>query len=150
MLTLFNLLYNYNMVCVCVCVCPSFTYLLIISFSLTSFRFHYLSGVIPLAPVPCGVFWGLGEGKAWWSTRRGGLAGGGSTGGGGQQEGPARAGGWGHGRGRAGEGRGGEAGQGRGGPASNQTKIQFKKIIIFIIEHIKKTIIFLKRKKKNK
>jgi hypothetical protein len=40
------------------------------------------------------------------------------------------------------------AGQGRGGPASNQTKIQFKKKIIFIIEHIKKTIIFFKRKKK--
>jgi hypothetical protein len=35
-----------------------------------------------------------------------------------------------------------------GGPISNQTKIQFKKKIIFIIKHIKKTIIFLKRKKK--
>ncbi len=33
-----------------------------------------------------------------------------------------------------------------GGPASNQTKIQFKKKIIFIIEHIKKTRIFLKKK----
>jgi len=33
-----------------------------------------------------------------------------------------------------------------GGPASNQTKIQFKKNNIFIIEHIKKTIIFLKKK----
>jgi hypothetical protein len=32
------------------------------------------------------------------------------------------------------------------GPASNQTKIQFKKIYIFIIEHIKKTRIFLKKK----
>jgi hypothetical protein len=32
------------------------------------------------------------------------------------------------------------------GPAFNQTKIQFKKKIIFIIEHIKKTIIFLKKK----
>jgi hypothetical protein len=29
-----------------------------------------------------------------------------------------------------------------GGPASNQTKIQFLKKIIFIIEHIKKTRIF--------
>jgi len=38
-----------------------------------------------------------------------------------------------------------------GGPASNQTKYNFFKII-FIIEHIKKTIIFLKKKieKKNK
>jgi hypothetical protein len=35
-----------------------------------------------------------------------------------------------------------------GGPASNQTKIQFKKKYIFIIEHIKKTIIFLEKKKK--
>jgi hypothetical protein len=33
-----------------------------------------------------------------------------------------------------------------GGPASNQTKIQFKKKFIFIIEHIKKTRIFLKNK----
>jgi hypothetical protein len=32
------------------------------------------------------------------------------------------------------------------GPASNQTKIQFLKKIIFIIEHIKKTITFLKKK----
>jgi len=32
------------------------------------------------------------------------------------------------------------------GLASNQTKIQFKKKIIFIIEHIKKTRIFLKKK----
>jgi len=37
-----------------------------------------------------------------------------------------------------------------GGPTSNQTKIQFFKKIIFIIEHIKKTIIFLKKKKENK
>jgi hypothetical protein len=37
-----------------------------------------------------------------------------------------------------------------GGPASNQTKIQFKKKIIFIIEHIKKTRIFLKKKKEKK
>jgi hypothetical protein len=37
-----------------------------------------------------------------------------------------------------------------GGPASNQTKIQFKKKILFIIEHIKKTRIFLKKKKENK
>jgi len=37
------------------------------------------------------------------------------------------------------------------GPASNQTKIQFFKKIIFIIEHIKKTRIFLKKKiEKNK
>jgi len=33
-----------------------------------------------------------------------------------------------------------------GGLASNQTKIQILKKIIFIIEHIKKTIIFLKKK----
>jgi hypothetical protein len=33
-----------------------------------------------------------------------------------------------------------------GGPTSNQTKIQFLKKIIFIIEHIKKTRIFLKKK----
>jgi hypothetical protein len=33
-----------------------------------------------------------------------------------------------------------------GGPASNQTKIQFLKKIIFIIEHIKKTSIFYKKK----
>jgi len=32
------------------------------------------------------------------------------------------------------------------GPASNQTNIQFFKKIIFIIEHIKKTRIFLKKK----
>ncbi len=50
--------------CVCVSVCPSFTYLLLISFSLTSFHFHYLFGAIPLTPVPCGVFWGVGEGRA--------------------------------------------------------------------------------------
>ncbi len=33
-----------------------------------------------------------------------------------------------------------------GGPASNQTKIQFLKKIILIIEHIKKTRISLKKK----
>jgi len=33
-----------------------------------------------------------------------------------------------------------------GGPASKQTKIQFFLKIIFIIEHIKKTRIFLKKK----
>jgi hypothetical protein len=33
-----------------------------------------------------------------------------------------------------------------GGPASNQTKIQILKKIIFIIEHMKKTRIFLKKK----
>jgi len=33
-----------------------------------------------------------------------------------------------------------------GGPAFNQTKIQFKKKIVFIIKHIKKTRIFLKKK----
>jgi len=59
----YNPIYNYKHG-VCVSVCPSFTYLLFISFSMTSFRFHYLSGVIPLAPVPCGVFWGVGEGRA--------------------------------------------------------------------------------------
>jgi hypothetical protein len=31
-------------------------------------------------------------------------------------------------------------------PASNQTKIQKKKLIIFIIEHIRKTRFFLKKK----
>jgi len=36
------------------------------------------------------------------------------------------------------------------GPTSNQTKIQFLKKIIFIIEHIKKTRIFLKKKIKRK
>jgi len=50
----------------------SFTYLLLIFFSLMSFRFHYLSGIIPLVPVPCGVFWGVGEGGARGSTGRGG------------------------------------------------------------------------------
>jgi hypothetical protein len=37
-----------------------------------------------------------------------------------------------------------------GGPASNQTKIQFFKKFLFIIEHIKKTRIFLKKKKEDK
>jgi hypothetical protein len=37
-----------------------------------------------------------------------------------------------------------------GGPASNQTKIQFFKKILFIIEHIKKTRIFLKKKKEKR
>jgi hypothetical protein len=37
-----------------------------------------------------------------------------------------------------------------GGPASNQTKIQFLNFFFFIIEHIKKTRIFLKKKKENK
>ncbi len=37
-----------------------------------------------------------------------------------------------------------------GGPASNQTKIQFLKKILFIIEHIKRTRIFLKKKKEKK
>ncbi len=73
----------------------------------------------------------------------GGRGEGGNTSGGGQQGGPARAGGGGTG----GEGPGG-AGQGRGAPASNQTKIQFILKFIFIIEHIKKTIIFFKIKKK--
>jgi hypothetical protein len=36
------------------------------------------------------------------------------------------------------------------GPTSNQTKIQFFLKIIFIIEHIKKTRIFLKKKIKTK
>jgi hypothetical protein len=36
------------------------------------------------------------------------------------------------------------------GPASNQTKIQFKKKNLFIIEHIKKTRIFLKKKKEKR
>jgi hypothetical protein len=37
-----------------------------------------------------------------------------------------------------------------GGPTSNQTKIHFFKKFLFIIEHIKKTRIFLKKKKENK
>jgi len=37
-----------------------------------------------------------------------------------------------------------------GGPASNKTKIQFFLKIIFIIEHIKKTKIFFKKKIKRK
>jgi len=37
-----------------------------------------------------------------------------------------------------------------GGPASNQTKIQILKKIIFIIDYIKKTRIFLKKKVENK
>jgi len=37
-----------------------------------------------------------------------------------------------------------------GGPASNQTKIQFFLKIIFITEHIKKTRIFLKKKKEKR
>jgi len=54
----------------------SFTYLLLIFFSLMSFRFHYLSGIIPLVPVPCGVFWGVGVGigGGGWCAR-GGVAG---------------------------------------------------------------------------
>ncbi len=36
------------------------------------------------------------------------------------------------------------------GLASNQTKIQFLKKYIFIIEHIKKTRIFLEKKIENK
>jgi len=57
-------------------------------------------------------------------------------------------GGWaGQGRAGGGEARQGRARHGRGGPASNQTKILFFLKIIFIIEHIKKTIIFFKRKK---
>jgi hypothetical protein len=68
------------------------------------------------------------------------------------------------GRGRAGQGGQGSCCEGprevpfllkkslgkTGGPASNQTKIQFLKKIIFIIEHIKKTTIFLKKKKEKK
>jgi hypothetical protein len=99
-------IYNYKHG-VCVSVCPSFTYLLLISFSLTSFRFHYFSGVIPLAPVPCGVFWGGGRRE---SPVKHGARGGASRGG------PARAKGWGtggEGPGGAGQGRGGEARQGR-------------------------------------
>jgi hypothetical protein len=85
----------------CLSVCPSFTYLLFLFFSLTSFRFHYLSGVIRLAPIPfhylsgvirlgpipCGVFWGVGKGEP------------GEARGGGPAEG-------GHGRGRTGWGGG--------------------------------------------
>jgi hypothetical protein len=77
------------------------------SFSLTSFHFHYLSGIIPLAPVPYGVFWGVGEGRAQWSTGRGGA----TMGGEGQQ-------------------RGGQHGQGRierGGPARAEGGARAKK-----------------------
>jgi hypothetical protein len=89
--SLWQLLPNWQLMDRCRC-------LLLIFFSLTSFRFHYLSGVIPLTPVPCGVFWGVGEGKAWWSTGQGGA----STGGGG-----------GHGRGRTRRGGGHERGEAR-------------------------------------
>jgi hypothetical protein len=66
------------------------------------------------------------------------------------------------GRGRAGQGRAACGGPREvpfllkkslgktGGPASNQTKIQFLKKILFIIEHIKKTRIFLKKKKEKR
>jgi hypothetical protein len=64
-----------------------FVRLLLISFSLTSFRFHYLFGVIPLALVPCGMFWGVEEGRARWSTGRGSTGRGGGTGGEGPGEG---------------------------------------------------------------
>jgi hypothetical protein len=36
------------------------------------FTYFFFSGVIPLAPVLCGVFWGMGEGRARWSMGRGG------------------------------------------------------------------------------
>ncbi len=49
-------------------------------------------------------------------------------------------------QGRAGAGQGGQGRHLPTGPASNQTKIQFFLKIIFIIEHIKKTRIFLKKK----
>jgi hypothetical protein len=45
---------------------------------------------------------------------------------------------------------GGRARWKTGGPTSNQTKIQFFLKIIFIIEHIKKTRIFLKKKKEKR
>jgi hypothetical protein len=35
------------------------------------FTYFFFSGVIPLAPVLCGVFWGMGEGRARWSMGRG-------------------------------------------------------------------------------
>jgi hypothetical protein len=57
-----------------------FVRLLLISFSLTLFRFHYLSNVIPLASVPCGVFWGVGERRAGWSMGQGGASKGGQHG----------------------------------------------------------------------
>jgi hypothetical protein len=69
-------------------------------------------------------------------------------------------------QGRAGQGQGGQGSRCGGpgevpfllkkslgktrGPASNQTKIQIKKKIIFVIEHIKKIRIFLKKKIENK
>jgi len=39
-----------------------------------SFRFHYLSGVIPLALIPCEVFWGWGKGEPSEARGRGGPA----------------------------------------------------------------------------
>jgi len=95
-----------------VSVCLSFTYLLFISFSLTSFRFHYLFGVIPLAPVPCGVFCGVGEGRARWSTGWGGPTEGGQHGWRGPAGG-ASSGGGGNGWGRT-ERRGASTGRGEG------------------------------------
>ncbi len=65
--------------------CLSIFYLFFTSFSLTSFRFHYLSGLIPLAPIPCGVFGGGGGGGHEWGRPGGG--GGGGPGGEGPGEG---------------------------------------------------------------
>ncbi len=99
-----------------------FTYLLFISFFLTSFRFHYFSGVIPLALVPCEVFWGVGEERARWSTRWGGPAGGDQHGRGRTGRGRARAGKdrarWGHERRRT--RRGGEHGRRKTGRESEE------------------------------
>ncbi len=92
-------------------------------------------------------FGGWEKGELGEARGGGGPVGGGQHGtrGGGHGRGRARQGRVGGGGGRARKGR---AGQGRGGLAFNQTKIQFFLKNIFIIEHIKKTIIFLKIKKK--
>jgi len=78
-----------------------------------------------LAPIPYGVFWGWEKGEPGEARGRGG-----------QQGGPARAGG------------GARAGRGRAGGDLHLIKQKYNlKKIIFIIKHIKKTIIFLKRNK---
>jgi hypothetical protein len=57
---------------------------------------------LPVTAVPCGVFWGVGEGRARWSTELGGQHGreGGTGGKGTDGEGPGEGGGQ-HGRGGA-------------------------------------------------
>jgi hypothetical protein len=63
-------------------------------------------------PVPCGMFWGVGEGRAWWSTGLGGPA---RVGEGGHGRGVANTGGGGHRRGRTERGVASTGGEGPGG-----------------------------------